>query len=269
MIDEVPATRVPGWPRRVVGRGAPCQPEAFGPSGRTLAWAEGLTAFPKHLAVGLDVRLGVRVAGLSVDGGLARVVTDDGRSLAAPVVVLALPVEQSAPLLPEDVAPLAVSRRLLGWFSSIPCLSLIAGYPLEMEPLGFDLLLPDDQRAIALISHDSSKRLAPRHRVLVIQAGRRWSAVRLEQPADEWGRALLAEAAALIGPWAATPLWTSAHRWRYARIDSGIGLGGPVLHALPGGARVGLAGEVFGPRGGVEGAWLAGDALADQILGTR
>src|SRR5512137_391654 len=53
--------RTEGWPRRVQGTGRPCQPEAFRPGEQRIAAAEGVTAFPRHLADGLPVRTGARV----------------------------------------------------------------------------------------------------------------------------------------------------------------------------------------------------------------
>ena len=45
------------WPRRLQGSGLPCQPGTLEPSVRRLVFAEGVKAFPKHLALGLELRL--------------------------------------------------------------------------------------------------------------------------------------------------------------------------------------------------------------------
>ncbi len=54
--------------------------------------------------------------------------------------------------------------------------------------------------------------------------------------------------------------------WRYARTDPGSELGAPILAAAGGGARIGFAGEVFGPGGGIEAAWLSGRRLARLVM---
>jgi hypothetical protein len=89
----------------------------------------------------------------------------------------------------------------------------------------------------------------------------------LEAPDAEWSAQLLQEAARLLGPWAARPGWTRAHRWRFARTDISSELSRPMLVTLEGGARVGLAGELFARGAGVEAAWLSGRALAADLIG--
>ena len=101
---------------------------------------------------------------------------------------------------------------------------------------------------------------------MVYQAHARWSRERIDAPPERWMSEILEEAGRLAGPWAAHPAWTQAHRWRYARIDRGSELSGPLLAALPGGARVGLAGELFAPGGGIEVAWQSGRRLARMLM---
>ena len=43
-LESVPARRLEGWPAAVHGSGRPCQPEAFQPGERRLAYAEGVWA---------------------------------------------------------------------------------------------------------------------------------------------------------------------------------------------------------------------------------
>ena len=263
------AMRLEGWPLRVHGTGAPCQPAAFEGTETRLAFAEGVSLFPKGLARGLDVTLGARVERLALEGGAFRLSARDGEWRAG-TVVLALPVEQAAALLDTLPGPLPggarAARRLLGMVGSVPCLTVLAGYPLEGPGPPWDVCYPEDSRTLLLLSHDSAKRAAPGFRVLVLQAHPRWSRERLEAPEEAWTAELLAEAARLAGDWAARPSWTQAHVWRYARTDPGSELGAPILAAAGGGARIGFAGEVFGPGGGIEAAWLSGRRLARLVM---
>jgi hypothetical protein len=266
-LDAVPATRLSGWPAVVEGGGRPCQPDAFAPGERRLAFAEGVSALPKHLARGLDVRTSARVVALSAEGGALRVALEGGASVSARTVVLALAGEQAAALLAASAlaAPaIDTARALLGMVRSHPCLTVIAGYPLEVPAPAWDLHLPDASRVLQLIAHDSTKRAAPTYRALVYQAEARWSLEHLDDPA--WAPAMLAEGGRLLGPWAAAPSFSEPHRWRYARTDRGAELSAPLLLGLPGGARLGLAGELFAAGGGVEGAWISGQRLARRIL---
>ena len=157
-------------------------------------------------------------------------------------------------------------------FSSIPCLALIAGYDTDVPTPDWDVCYPEDEPALLLISNESSKRpRTPRQagaaaaRVLVFQASARWSAKRLEAPGEEWRRELLAIASRRLGPWAGTPRWTHPHRWRYGRLDRANELAGP-LELMVGDSRIGIAGDLFSPGGGLQASWRAGDRLGARLV---
>lgn len=264
-LDEVPATRLPGWPSAVEGTGTPCQPRAFEVGERRLAWAEGVNALPRHLARGLDVRLESEVTGLALTAQGVRLALGAGESLTARVVVLAGAPEQSARLLRPlgpAASPAAGVVAMLDLSATQACLALLALYPEDAPRPGWHVHYPDGT-AILLTSHDSAKRPAGARLGLVFQARAAWSRAHLTDPG--WPEALLAEAATLYGPWAARPARTYAHRWSHARQDGGALLAGPVVLAVPGG-RIGLCGDRFGQGGGVEGAWRSGRALAGRLL---
>lgn len=268
-LASVPeATALPSWPRRVEGRGAPCQPSTFKPGERRLAFAEGLAVFPRHLARGLEVRLSTPVQRLSLGARNWNVHTEQGEVLEARDVVVALALEQSRALLATvDPAPeLAGALGLLSLFVTVPSLTLIAGYGLDTPEPAWDVQYPEDSGCLQLISHDSAKRLAPRARVLVLQATPRWSRQRLEFPERDWAAELLLEASARVGAWVSQPRFASAHRWLHARVERGSELAQPLCLPLPGGQRLGLAGELFSPGGGVQAAWLSGGKLAHRLL---
>ncbi len=234
-----------------------------------MAYREGVTAFPKALARGLDVRLRTVVEGLAAEGDGVRVrVQADARSFRARAAVLALPVEQTARFLEEGSSgpEIAAARFLLGTTASVPCLTCIAGYPRTGREPEWDVWFPEDSSVLQLVSHDSAKRVRATWRVLVLQARPMWSRERLERPPEAWAAELLAEAGHLVGAWAREPAWKETHRWRWARIDRGDELAGPMKIRQAGGGVVGLAGEYFAPGGGVEAAWLSGRALARRLL---
>lgn len=272
-LDAVAAdgagTALEGWPRAIEGTGNPCQPDAFTPGERRIAFAEGVSAFPKHLARDLRVRLQTRVTSLALGGTRLGLELEEGGRLDAETVVLALPLEQARDLLatlPAGIAELDGVRALLSMLGTLPCLTVMAGYPLDARPaVGFDLCYPESSRLMQLVSHDSAKRAAPAQCVLVFQARPGWSRERLEAEPSQWAAELLEEAGRLCGRWAADPGWYQTHRWRYARIDRGSELSGPLLVPLPGGARLALAGELFAPGGGAEAAFLSGRRLAARI----
>jgi predicted NAD/FAD-dependent oxidoreductase len=264
-LAAVPATPLPGWPTAVIGAGPPCQPEAFVPGERRLAFAEGVAAFPRHLAAGLELRLEATVTAVApVDRGV-EVRLASGAPLRAGAVVLAVAPEQALALLAPIESPEAASARaLLGFSASQACLALLALYPEQAPRLAWQACFPEDSRVLQLISNESSKRPQQVRLGLLLQGRPGWSRTHLDDPG--WPAALLAEAARTLGPWAAVPSATHPHRWRYARSDRSAELAGPLLLPLPGGGRLGVCGERFAPGGGVEGAWRSGQAMAQRLL---
>jgi predicted NAD/FAD-dependent oxidoreductase len=266
-LAAVPATALPNWPTEVSGTGQPCQPDAFRLGEHRRAFAEGVTAFPRHLAEGLDVRLLVEATVLGPDGDGIQVRTAGGEVHRARDVVLALAAEQSLALLevmpspPPEVASAAALIRLT---HSEACLALLALYPEGAPRPEWQMCLPEDSRLLGAISHDSSKRPAPARVALVLQARPSWSRAHLENPA--WPQALLDEAGRLLGPWAARPVATHSHRWTYARNGRSAELAGPLLLPLPGGGRLGVCGDRFAPGGGLEAAWRSGRSMAGRLL---
>jgi hypothetical protein len=194
----------------------------------------------------------------------------DGETLRSGSVVVALPTEDTlellAPLRGQTDEVLAACK-LLEMISTFPSLTVMAGYGLQVPEPEWHVYYPEQSEAIQLVSHDSSKRMAPRCRVFVYQAVPSWSRARLGLAGSAWSAELLRQAAALLGEWAGAPLWAQGHAWHRARVDRGNELSSPLLLEVGGGARVGLAGEVFAPGGGVEAAWLSGRNLARRIAG--
>lgn len=264
-LDEVRATALLGWPPAVKGTGLPCQPDAFGAGERRMAFAEGVTAFPKHLARGLDVWLGASVTGLEARAGAVAVRLEDGTSLEGGTVVLAMAAEQSQALLVGLAGEPEVrsAQAVLGLSPSEPCLTVLAVYADEAPSPDWSVWFPESSDALQLVSNEASKRRRP-GAALVLQAHAAWSRAHAADP--DWTRALLDEAARVIGPWAASPRAFEAHRWAFARSAPAAELAAPMLLGLAGGGRLGLCGDRFGREGGVEGAFLSGRRLAKRIL---
>jgi len=256
------------WPRKVEGNGPPCQPGALDPSVGRVAYARGLKSFPRHLAQGLEIRLATTVTSLQVVDDGFKVTTAEGAPLRCRDLVLALALEESRQLLATLPASPEVAgiQALLGLFASMPCLTLIAGYPLDGPAPSWELLYPAESEVMQLIAQDSTKRDTPRFRIFVAQARPVWSRRHLETDEEQWAGAMLQEMEALLGPWALQPLWTHAHRWRHARVDAASELTRPVQITFPGGQRLGLAGDVFSRGGGVQAAWLSGSRLAERLM---
>jgi predicted NAD/FAD-dependent oxidoreductase len=267
VLDEVRATRLPGWPSAVEGAGLPCQPEAFRPGERRLAFADGVNALPRHLAAGLDVRLQAEVTRLEPGPEGLALRCADGAVHRGAAVVLALAPEQAGALLeamPDAPPGVDGLRALLQLSRSQACLSLLALYPAEAPRPDWQIRYPERSPLLQVIGHDSTKRPPGARLALVLQARAAWSRAHLDDP--DWPAAVLAEAGRLLGRWAAHPTHQHAHRWSHARNDGGAQLASPVLIPLPDGGRLGLCGDRFGRGGGVEAAWWSGRRLAERIL---
>jgi hypothetical protein len=265
-VRESTPGRIEGWPRVVRGEGRPCQPEAFQAGELRVALPEGITAFPKHLARGLPVRLEARLARIDLAGERIVLFLEGGEEIPARHVVLALAPEQVLRVLDgagELPRPLASIRTLLEQSASEPSLSLCAAYPPGVPSPVWDAWYPEESRIVQFLGNESSKREGPPFTGLVIQARPSWARKHLDDP--EWPAALLAEAGRIAGEWAARPAARHAHRWRFARSDLAAELSGPVLVRLPSGCSLGFCGDRFAPGGGVEAAWVSGRGLGRRL----
>lgn len=266
-LMAVPARRIDGWPHRVAGAGAPCHPAAFRPGQRRLAFAEGVNAFPRHLAQHVPCMRGARVTHMhALPGGVTLDILD-GAPVRAREVVLTLPPAQAQAILPsQEGRQLHAVQNLLGHVTAHPCITLVLGLSLAAPAPDFDILYPEDSPVLQLVTHDSAKRDDPQYRVLVVQARAEWSRAHLEDPPDEWRRLLIEATADLLGDSVRDPQWTDVQRWRFAKAELSTEVGAPLLFGLPGGGRLGLTGESFTLEAGVQGAYRAGRRLAQRIL---
>ncbi len=269
-----PAGKVRGWPVRVREPRLACTPDSLAPGRRRMARREGVSAFPKALAREVDVRLLAEVVALEEDGDHVVARLRDGETLAARFVVAAAALPETlhlvAPLVrdwPDAAARLAALRDI----APIPTLTVLAGYGEAAPALPFDLWNPLEATMVQSISHDSAKRAAPRERVLVIHGRPRWSSEWLARGAGigpgraAWMTELLWETGELLGPWAATPRWAQPHAWRAARIRRRDVRQEPEVFESRRGGRVALVGDAFGGAPGLEGAYLSGIAMGEQI----
>jgi len=168
-------------------------------------------------------------------------------------VLLAVPAPQAVPLL-APVSPagaaLAASARMRGsWAVMLRYASPVAlpweGAFINTGPLRW-------------VARDSSKPGRTGQETWLLHASPEWSEAHIEESAEAVTTALLAAFAALGGP---APLAATAHRWRYADTEPALTQGSWWDAQI----RLGLCGDWL-HGGKVEGAWLSGRALAQQVL---
>ena len=180
-------------------------------------------------------------------------------------VLLAVPSPQAEALLrqgvanPEAVAPfadVAASVTMRGSWA----LMLRFDAPLDL-PFDAAFVNEGPLRWIARDSHKPGRQAPGGPEVWVLHASAEWSEAHIEDTPEAATEALLAAFVAWGG---AMPQACSAHRWRYA--DSlppaeGLCTWSPELG-------LGLCGDWLS-AGKVEGAWLSGRSLAEQVLARR
>lgn len=267
-----PPGRIESWPQRVRGPRLACQPDAFQSGRFRVAHEEGVNVFPKLLAVGLDVRREHDVERIADEGDRLRVITKAGVDLHAPVVVVATHMPAAWRLVSSCAdrwpgAPGALDA--MAAMQALPTLCLIAAYPPDRGDVPFDIWYPVESPLLHTISHDSTKRPGATHRVLVLQARPGFSTEWLDAPAEEWTAEILREAGDLLGAWAARPAWHAPHRWSAARVRAADTQGRAPWFESPRGARLGVIGDAWSHRGGLEGAFESGDAMAEHIAGLQ
>ena len=217
----------------------------------------GMSALPRAMAEGLELRTGVEVTGLARAGAGWRVATTAG-PIEAAHVVLTIPAPQAARL---PGLPAALADRLRG-VEMAPCLTLMAAFPADLPRPAVQLR--PDTGPLGWIARDSAKPgRADRVTTWVAQATPEWSRAHLEEDRATIARRLLPVLAEAIGAAPEAALHVAGHRWRYARVTTP--LGAPVLSGAEG--TLHLGGDwALGAR--VEAAWQSGAAIAADLLAT-
>lgn len=214
----------------------------------------GMSAIPKALGAGLDIRQMSLVIRLKQDGDSWVLDLENG-SLRASRVVVTVPAPQVAGLLEPD-NPLLVE---LAPVQLAPCLTLMAA--VAVPPPFITLNNPDDP--LSWIALDSSKPDRPHGfgALWVAQAGEAFSAAHIEKTPEEIATLMVPLLCESLGVAPDHVTYTAAHRWRYARVTQALGQ--PFLCNADG--TLYLGGDwCIGPR--VEAAWISGTAIVDAIL---
>ena len=239
------------WDGRIASLAPGGEPAPVTPGEPLWIGREGNSALPRHLAAGLDVRTGRRVAAVRERGG-GWCLEIGGGEVEGPfdALLVTAPAPQAAALFPPDDPLGAVASAV----PMLPTWALLlrAG---EEDGLPFDGAFVSGS-PVAWWKRGRSPGSWVAH------ASHEWSAAHLEETAEEVAATLAAALAALAGGSRLEIREATAHRWRHAAPADGplpppAGLVDPRRRAA-------LAGDWC--RGGrVEGAWLAGRAAAREL----
>lgn len=238
----------------------PADAEPVAPSAPRWVGAPAMNALVRAALDGLDARFGAQVTAIEGDAKAWRLRFNDGEQ-AGPfaAVVSAVPAEQAAPLL-ADVAPALAEQASLA--VTAPCWSVMAVF--EHPPAALFAAAHVTDSPLAWVARQCAKpgrpRLGEAAEAWVLHASAAWSRAHLEDAPEDVVTALVAALRERVD--SAAPVWTSAHRWRFAQVEQAAGA--PFGFDMERG--LASCGDWrLGPR--VELAWTSGDALGRALAG--
>lgn len=220
------------------------------------AWVgvPGMNAPLKAMAKGLDVRWNTRVHAISFERNRWQVDTPEGR-FSAGALFVAVPAEQAHELV-RGIAP--GYRAQVANVTSEPCWAVMAAFEAPLDMAADVLRAPGAH--ISWAARNSAKPGRSGTECWVLHASPERSREIIDLAPAEAASLLLSDFFRQTGIAPRAPIHLAAHRWLYAlpRVQAvrpffygyelSFGLVGDYLHS---------------PR--VEGAWLSGRALADEL----
>src|SRR5690606_32649917 len=184
----------------------------------------------------------------------------EGLSLGSyDMLVAALPAPQAASLLAADAQEIAsrCTVRLL------PCWAAMVAFETPLT-VPFDGAFVRGA-ALSWVARDTSKpgRPAREAETWVLHATPEWSAAHIDAPHDAIAASLLAAFTNAADVDVPPPSYLGAHRWRFALPDEPL----PEHHLWSDTLRAGACGD-WGGGARVEGAWISGGTLGEEIAAT-
>ena len=216
-----------------------------------------MSAIGRYLLGDLPFHSEHRLLECQYDGQYWHLQFDGQPSVVAKYLILALPAPQVVDLL-EIHHPFyadAVSQDMLpSWTLMLHCAA-----PVEVA---FDGCFVNSG-ILSWIARNNSKPERSSSEAWVIHASRAWSQAHVDAPRDWVAEQLLAAFIQVVGqPVQVAQQWV--HRWLYALASEALTVGCWYEPAQ----QFGIAGDwLNGSR--VEGAWLSGQQLADQMIANR
>ncbi len=215
----------------------------------------GMSALPRHLSKGLDIRCGCAIARVTRAGGVWRLTAMDGSVAGeADRVAVAVPAPQAVSLL--DGSPVLASRAAA--ITMAPCWAVMLGFETPLAP-PFDGAFVDEG-PLAWISRDRSKPGRGGGEAWVLHASPRWSREHLDAERHLVLEHLYDAFRSAAGIPVPEPAHAAAHRWRCARVEEPLGEDCLFDAEL----NIGACGD-WCVGGKIEAAMASGRALAGRI----
>ena len=237
--------------------------------------SSGMNALAKHLARDVSVKTGVHVASLSHAGARAgagwATVDRDGVEHDSDIVLLATPAPQAAVLLSTLNDSVAFAPSLAG-VTMLPCWSTMVVFDGPPPTTVTESLIGGELRTDSPVVHRAWRQSARPGRssdeAWAVHSEGNWSAEHVEEDPAAIAK-LVSEALRVQLQITGTIVHAVAHRWRYARVQTGLD-DACLFDEKRGIGACGDWGSAAATRRShqsVERAWLSGIALAGRVLG--
>lgn len=208
----------------------------------------------QHLSAQHEVHFSSLIKGLARRGNRWQVLCETHDTHRFDSVVLALPAEQTAPILTLHDFELALAAL---YARSQPCWTGMFAFDARVDHQ-HGIIRDSGLIAWAVRNNAKPGRTGPES--WVVQAEPTWSARHLERQPADIGPHLLEALAEQAGSPLPNVIGQSVHRWRYG-LSAGTGAGALWNETL----RIGACGDwLLGPR--IECAWLSGRQLAQRMI---
>lgn len=223
-----------------------------GPPG-TLVGSPAMSALIVAQSARCDVRYGMQVDAVSHHRDGWHLAGSGWREGPFSALVIAVPAEQAAALL--SLHDLAMAREAAA-VRSQPCWTAMVAFATGLP--GSPAWLRD-RGAVAWASRGMKPPQPGAPECWVIQATPAWSRQHIDASREAVTEAMIDALGAALGLTAPPPIFSKAHRWRFARV-----VGARAGAQWNADLRLGACGDWCLP-GEVEGAWRSGRDLADCI----
>lgn len=219
----------------------------------------GMTGIGKHLAQGLDVRLGAEIAALSYEAGKWTAKTASGDSFSGDKLLLTAPVPQSLALLATSNVTLPEEpRQTLQSLSYEPCFALLVQLD---QPSAIPLpgLYYVEGEPIYWIGDNSQKGISAIEGSVTIHSSGKFAKEHYSDDENTVAALLLDAAKEYLG---SEPKSWQVRRWRYSKPENPADIGALYIPEL----NVCFAGDALNGAK-VEGAYLSGLKAASLLTG--
>lgn len=217
----------------------------------------GMSSVAGHLASQLNISYDTRVKGIGGTPDYWRLIEHSGEDLGSfNVVIVALSPEQAATLLVESSNLIKQAQSV----QMLPTWTVMAVFDPSLD-LELDGMFVHDS-PLSWVARNNSKPGRPRHECWVLHGTSNWSALHLEEGEEKVAAALLQAFFEAIGSKSIQPIFTKAHRWRFALAENPLKVGCLWDEKR----RLGVCGD-WCHMSRIEGAFLSGLAIAERVLG--